>query len=119
MTPMHRSTLPIALILLAGCPGPEEQSVDAFAEAQLFHDEGNLEKAIAGYGLAIELDPHNAEAFLHRAEARLVSGDLDGAFEDCNKAIQLAPDAADAYRARAGVCIASTSRRTFASQRGG
>ena len=88
---MVRYALPIVLVLLAGCPTPEEQAVDVFTEAQLFHDEGNLEKAIAGYGLAIELDPHNAEAFLHRAEARLVSGDLDGAFEDCNKAIQLPP----------------------------
>ena len=74
-------------------------------EAQLFHDAGDLDKAIACYGLVIELDPRPV-VYLHLAEARLVNGDIEGALADCEEAIRLDPDMADAYRGRAGVHIA-------------
>ncbi len=105
---MLRHTLPIALVLLAGCPTPEQQAADVFTEAQLFHNEGDLDKAIAGYDLAIGLDPHNAEVYVHRAEARFTNGDPEGALDDCTKAIELAPDMADAYKGRAAVHIFRT-----------
>ena len=43
---MVRYILPIALILLAGCPSPREQAIDAFTRAQLYRDDGDLDKAI-------------------------------------------------------------------------
>lgn len=46
-----RPPLHIALILLAGCPSPEQQAADIFTEAQLFVDEGEYGKTIACYGL--------------------------------------------------------------------
>lgn len=95
---MHRLTLPVALILLTGCPSTEEQAADVFTEALLFAEEGN-------YSTAIELDPRPV-VYLHRASARLKYGDIEGALADCNEAVQLAPTMADAYRARASVHIA-------------
>lgn len=54
---MHRYALPIALLLLADCaPAAEKQAADVFTEAQLFHEEGDLEKAMACYNLIIVLD---------------------------------------------------------------
>ena len=97
---MHRLTLPIALILFAGCsPFAEEQAADVFTEARLFHDEGDLDKAIACYTLALELNPRPV-VYLHRAEARLKNGDPAGALTDCDAAIQLDPTDATSYRMR-------------------
>ena len=97
---MLRYTLPTVLILFAGCPTPEEQAADVFTQAQLFHDEGDLDKVIACYSLVMELDPRPV-AYLHRAEARLVNGDIEGALADCEATLRLDPDMADAYRGRA------------------
>lgn len=59
---MLRCTLLIALILFAGCsPSAEQQAADVFTEALLYHEEGDLEKAIACYGLALELEPRTGE----------------------------------------------------------
>ena len=44
---MIRYALPIAMILLADCPTSEEHVADVFTQARLFHDEGDLDKAIA------------------------------------------------------------------------
>jgi len=58
----------------AGCgPTIAEQAADVFAQGRLHHENGNLEKAIACYSLAIELDPNNAEVYIHRAEARFAN----------------------------------------------
>ena len=92
---------------IAGCaPTAEEQATDVFAQGRLHHEAGDLDKAAACYDLAIELDPYNAEVYIHRAEIRLVTGNSDGALADCSEAIRLDPDMADAYKSRAAVYIA-------------
>jgi Flp pilus assembly protein TadD len=60
--------------------------------------------------VAIELDPHAPDVYLYRGEARLVNGDPGGALADCDTAVKLGPDMADAYRGLAAVHIA---RRDF------
>ena len=78
-----------------------------FAQAQQFHDAGDLNEAIASYNLAIELDPANALVYVCRAEARLeASGDHVAAMADCTKAIELDPQLAEGYGARAAIHIA-------------
>ena len=41
--PMHRYALPIALLLLTGCPTTEEQAADMFSEPQPFHEGGSFD----------------------------------------------------------------------------
>ena len=67
--------LPIALILLAGCPSSEEQVADVFTQARLFHDEGDLDKAIAGYTLTIKLDPTGVASYHVRGSLHQVMRD--------------------------------------------
>ena len=71
---MIRYALPIALILLTGCPASEEQAADVLGQAQQFQNAGDTDQAIAACDLAIELDPNAPEVYLHRAEDRLVNG---------------------------------------------
>jgi tetratricopeptide (TPR) repeat protein len=62
---------------------------------------GDLERAIADYTRAIELDPGNRNDWIGRGVARLRKGDVDGAIADFDRAIQLKPDEALAYNDRA------------------
>ena len=66
---MIRYGLPIAQILLTGYPASEEQAADIFTQGQLYHDDGDLDEATAAYNVAIELDLHAPEAYLHRGLA--------------------------------------------------
>jgi tetratricopeptide (TPR) repeat protein len=80
-------------------------SNDATTDARTYYSRGDAclseseyGKAIADYGEAIGLDPRFAAAHNNRRWARAISGlDLQQAFEDCNQALQFAPDEAS-YR---------------------
>jgi len=61
---------------------------------------GELDRAIADYNRAIELDPKLAFAYGGRADAYRDRGELDRAVADYNRAIELDPDYADAYNGR-------------------
>jgi len=58
---------------------------------------GDIEKAIADYNKAIELEPGYYEAYSNRGAAYGEKGDLERAFPDLNKAIELKNDYAQAY----------------------
>ena len=104
---MHRYTLPIALVLFAGCgPPAEEQAAPVFAQGRRHHEAGDLQKAIASYDLALELDPGNTEVYVRRAEAYFSVGDPDSALADYTEAIRLDPHLAEAYKGRAGILVA-------------
>ena len=111
---MIRFTLPIALVLLTGCPTHDEHRAPRTrqeAAAPAVHQgirsfgSGDTEKAIDYYSLAIVLNPHNALVYLLRAEARFVNGDTDGALADYNKTLQAFPSLGEAYRGRANVHV--------------
>ncbi len=105
---MYRHTLYVVgmLILLSGCgPSAEEQAAPIYAEGRRQHEEGDFRGAMDCYDQVIELVPGNAEAYVHRAEARFTLGDPDGARADYDKAIELAPEMAVGYRGRAAILI--------------
>ncbi|NJR59047.1 MAG: tetratricopeptide repeat protein [Cyanobacteria bacterium CRU_2_1] len=58
---------------------------------------GNLKKAIDSYNLAIQINPHYAEAYARRCGTRLRLEDDQGAIEDCNRALDLDPNNAVAH----------------------
>ncbi len=65
-----------------------------------------LERAIADFSRAIELDPQLAKSYSYRAEAYLFRGMIDQAIRDANMAIQLRKDphsTAVAYATRAEI----------------
>lgn len=73
-------------------------------ERGLDHSEkGELERAIADYTLAIDLEPDHADSFVCRGAARKDAGDLDGAVADYERAIELDPDNAVAFNNRGAV----------------
>jgi len=51
-----------------------------------------LRQQIAHYTKAIELDPHDAIAYVERGLAHVQLGDVQQGMVDCDKAIELAPD---------------------------
>lgn len=56
--------------------------------------------SIAEFGRAIELDPKNAFAYIHRGWAKQRKDDLAGALADYNRALELDPKNAVAYYSR-------------------
>lgn len=62
--------------------------------------EGDLDRAIADFDIAITFDPNWALAYYHRGAARYAKGDLDGAMADLDKTIELNPRFAAAYNNR-------------------
>lgn len=63
-------------------------------------DKGDLNKALAAYNRAIELDQKLAKAHSYRALIKAKKGDIDGALTDLNQAIELDPNSAILYNAR-------------------
>ena len=76
----------------------------ALGEAQRFL--GKFQDAIAAYTRALAVNDQAAEAYAHRAQALLDLGRNKQALEDVNRAIELAPKWAGAYRIRASVYAA-------------
>lgn len=58
---------------------------------------GNLDAAIAGYSVAIALNPKDMFGFNNRGNALRDKGDLQAAIADYTEAIRLDPDYAAAY----------------------
>ena len=51
-----------------------------------------IDKALAIYDEAIEINPNFAKAYHERGRIKLLKGDKDGSVEDMKKAIELAPE---------------------------
>jgi tetratricopeptide (TPR) repeat protein len=66
----------------------------------VWHDKGDLDRAIADYNEAIRLDPKQANAYVNRGVVWREKGDLDGAIAEYNEAIRLDPEQAIAYSNR-------------------
>jgi tetratricopeptide (TPR) repeat protein len=60
----------------------------------------NVNRAIADYSAATELDPGMCDAYLERARVRAQQGDIDGAERDYAKAIECCPESAVTYQER-------------------
>jgi tetratricopeptide (TPR) repeat protein len=83
----------------APSPRPEEGRDAAFyVERGLGHlDLENYDQAISDFGIAVQLDPQNVEAYTNLCAAYKNRGDLNDAIISCNKALRLDPKHAPAY----------------------
>jgi len=61
---------------------------------------GELEAALADYGISIRMEPDNVESYDYRADVYQQQGDLDRALEDYNHASRIDPTYAAAYFSR-------------------
>jgi tetratricopeptide (TPR) repeat protein len=61
---------------------------------------GELEAALADYGISIRIEPDNVESYDYRADVYQQQGDLDRALEDYNHASRIDPTYAAAYYSR-------------------
>jgi Flp pilus assembly protein TadD len=57
-------------------------------------------QTVEDYTRALDKSPHDHEIYVMRSEARANADDLSGAFADLDRAIQIHPDSARAYRLR-------------------
>jgi tetratricopeptide (TPR) repeat protein len=67
-------------------------------DAKAYHNRGFARSKLAS--VYIHFDFNEAEAYVYQSVARILSGDLKGAIEDCNQAIRLNPNYALAYNNR-------------------
>ena len=63
----------------------------------MYDDLGQYEKAILDYNKAIEINPHDKEAYVNRGANYSDLGQYEKAILDYNKALELDPEYADAY----------------------
>jgi tetratricopeptide (TPR) repeat protein len=90
-------------LLEALAPGEIASSEGAavyIARGNLYAVQGEVDRAIADYDVAITLDPNRAVAFFNRATALMEKGEIDRALFDFDHAIELNPMDADAHVGR-------------------
>src|SRR5947199_1192932 len=90
---MKRSFLLAILgLLISPCYGQQSRLAGKYIKhgIELF-SKGDFIAAITEYNRALALDPSLPEGYLNRSKARQAYGDIDGAIEDYEIAIQLAP----------------------------
>ncbi|WP_179953905.1 peptidoglycan-binding domain-containing protein [Denitrobaculum tricleocarpae] len=68
-----------------------------FNRGLMYADNGDLERAIADYGAALERDPEHGDAYHNRALALIELRDYDGAAADLERAAKLKPDNASVH----------------------
>ena len=78
---------------------PNDASAFA-ARALLHHQAERFKEAIADYSKSLELRPGDAVTLNNRADARMLSGDLDLAFEDIEAAVAANPNLGIAHYTR-------------------
>lgn len=76
---------------------------DAYQRGHAAEDRGSYDHAIVEYSNAVQLDPHNDAAFLHRAYAYFYAGRLDLALADVNQSLSIQPNNSQAYEFRSRV----------------
>jgi tetratricopeptide (TPR) repeat protein len=81
------------------------QSIHHYNAAAILANKGKFKEALLAYSLAIGADPTNIRAWVNRSNIKLHLDDLSGALSDAKMAIDLDPQDALAYQARALVLI--------------
>jgi len=72
---------------------------EAFANSQ----EGNDDKAIELYGLAIQTDPNNAQAYLNRGAIYAQQGNVELAISDFDRGLALNPESVTGHTNRSNI----------------
>jgi tetratricopeptide (TPR) repeat protein len=70
------------------------------ARASWKQKKGELDAALADYGISIRIEPDNVESYDYRADVYQQQGDLDRALADYNHATRINPTYAAAYYSR-------------------
>ena len=70
------------------------------ARASWKQKKGELDAALADYGISIRIEPGNVESYDYRADVYQQQGDLDRALEDYDHATKIDPTYAAAYYSR-------------------
>lgn len=86
---------------------------DAYERGRRAEDLRSFTAAAEAYTQAIEADPKNDSAFLHRAYCYYDSGEYDKAIADLNRSIELQPNNSRAYSKRAEA-LAATAQNAAA-----
>src|SRR5262249_49738298 len=75
------------------------QALEVYEQGVALHNKGDFQEAISEYTRAMEIHPDGPQPFmyLHRGLARLNMKDFKGAIADCNAAIGLDYELAEAY----------------------
>ena len=76
---------------------PRVKAFTYFRRGLAYDKKGDLDRAIADFTKALELDPNHAPAYYYRGLAYDKKGDLDRAIADFTKALELDPNHAPAY----------------------
>lgn len=109
--------IPIGLIItliitiLRNCGGPAqnntypESDVNMLNMGLYYYDQGDYEKAIMQFNMAIASQPEMGEAYNDRGLAYYAMGETGKAITDFNKAIELLPNPAISYSNRGGVYL--------------
>ena len=63
-----------------------------YNRATVYRAKGEIERAIADYSKAIEIDPQHSNAYFGRGSAFEAKGDYDRAIADFTKAIEISPE---------------------------
>lgn len=92
--------LPVAVLLLLGCPQSLTEEQKLVRDGNDFFDRGAYEKADEAYSAALALSPREPGILVNRGNARMMAGDLAGARADYEAAIAEDPGFARAYANR-------------------
>ncbi len=81
---------------------PSDQSADRyFTLGSMYAVEGDLEQAVEAYSQALQLNPHDSEALLNRAQVQLSLGQYSKAVDDCSESLEYDPNGLAAQWCRA------------------
>ena len=102
-------TLVVAVLRMSGGSGKKngypESDVNTLNLGLLYYDQGDYEKAILHFNMAIASQPSMGEAYNDRGLTYYAMGDTNNAMADFNKAIELLPNAAFSYSNRGGLYL--------------
>jgi tetratricopeptide (TPR) repeat protein len=88
---MEQNKFGHALQVVAQQESERDAAVAYYRRGNAYGKKGDLDRAIADYDKAIELDPKYVMAYNNRGIAYGKKGDFDSAIADLNKAIELDP----------------------------
>jgi len=116
----RRLAVLVCLITLWALPSPGQSGQSAaslYNKARFLADENRYEEAIKLLDQAIGLDPKFARAFVSRAYCKTQKSppDTPGALADLTRAIELAPDSAEAYILRGEIYFRQRSMKAALS----